>query len=259
MDWSTRRKMGCFGMIGIVVLLISSYFVYIFFIKKTPTCFDGVRNQNERGIDCGGICSVVCTQDAKSLIPLWTRVFHITDDVYSVVAYLENQNTTAAIQKISYEIRIYDDKNILTSAPITGSTFISPQSKMAIFASPLKTGKRIPQRAFITFTTSPQWMTPQKKYQTPFLAVNETQLSDESSSPKLSARISNPTYYSLHDVEVTALLYDASGNAVHASQSFIENLEQQSSAQVYFTWPEPFLEKITRIEIIPRFNPFDQK
>src|SRR4051812_17152322 len=113
MDWSTRKKLGCFGMIAVVVAIILAYFIYQNFIKTVPTCFDGIKNQNERGIDCGGVCTLVCPMDVKSIVPIWSRVFHTAGDVYSVVSYVENQNQDAGVKQIDYEVRIYDDHNIL--------------------------------------------------------------------------------------------------------------------------------------------------
>jgi hypothetical protein len=259
MDWSTRKKMGCLAMIAFVITLIVGYMVYVFFIKKTPTCFDRVQNQNERGIDCGGVCSLVCTADVKTIVPVWSRVFHTAGDVYSVAAYVENQNKTAGVKQISYEFRIYDDKNILAGEPITGTTFVGPNDKTAIFASPLKTGNRIPTRAFFSFTTQPAWYTTDTKYHLPQLRTAQVKLSDEATVPKLSADVVNPTIYNYRNIEVIAILYNASGNAINASKTTIESLPQQSTETVYFTWPETFSSKVTRIEIIPRLNPFIQK
>lgn len=258
MDWSTRKKMGCFGLMGIVVAVILGYFVYIFFIKTTPTCFDRVQNQNERGIDCGGVCTLVCTADAKTIVPIWSRVFNTTGDVHSVVAYVENQNVTAGVKKINYEFRIYDDQNILAGEPIEGTTFIGPNDKTAIYASPIKTGNRIPKNVFFKFTTAPEWITTAQRYTTPQLNTANAVLSDDKTAPKVTADVVNNTLYDYKDIQVVVILYGADGNAVNASQTVIDTLPEQTTQKVYFTWPKPFAVPITRIEIIPRLNPFIQ-
>jgi hypothetical protein len=58
---------------------------------------------------------------------------------------------------------------------------------------------------------------------------------------------------------VVAILYGAEGNAVNASRTYLDRIDQQSVAKVAFTWQESFTEPIARIEIIPRINPFEQK
>jgi hypothetical protein len=259
MDWSTRKKMGCFGLIGLVIAIILAYFIYIFFIKTTPTCFDGVLNQDERGIDCGGVCALVCTADAKTIVPIWYRVFNTAGDVHSVVAYVENQNTTAGVKEINYEFRVYDEENILAGEPITGTTFIGPNDKTAIYASPIKTGNRVPKNVFFRFTSAPAWITTSERFNRPQLGTANTQLTDSTTAPKLSADIVNNTLYDFKDIEVVAILYGADGNAVNASMTYIDELPEQKTQTVYFTWPKPFEVAITRIEVIPRLNPFIQK
>ena len=38
--------------------------------KPTATCYDGIQNQGEEGIDCGGPCAPCAKERAKWLIPL---------------------------------------------------------------------------------------------------------------------------------------------------------------------------------------------
>ncbi len=91
MDWSSSHKIKIIASISAIAFVIVAIFVYVKFIKHEPTCFDQKQNQDERGIDCGGICSIMCLADTKPLIPLWTRPIKITGDVFSVVSYIENQ------------------------------------------------------------------------------------------------------------------------------------------------------------------------
>lgn len=242
-----------------VAAVAAGYFVYRNFIKTEPTCFDGVKNQDERGIDCGGVCALVCPMDAKTVVPLWSRVFPIAGDVYSVVAYVENQNVDAGVKRVGYEFRVYDDQNILVGDPVSGSTFIGPNDKTAIYASPVKSGNRTASNVFFRFTEMPVFTAADKRYSVPQLSVRNTDLSDLAASPKLSADIVNDTLFDYRNIEVVAILYDADGNAVNASDTFVDDLSQQSSKKVFFTWPAKFDRPVTRIEIIPRINPFSQK
>lgn len=259
MDWSTRKKMGCFGMIAMVVLLIMSYFIYVTFIRVTPTCFDNKQNQNERGVDCGGVCQLVCPMDAKTIVPLWSRAFEVTQGVYNVVAYIENQNVSAGTEKINYEIRVYDEQNILASEPITGSTFVGPNDKTALFESPIQTGNRVIKNVFFKFTTSPAWKTVDERFQKPQLVAANTILSDLDSAPKLSADIINNTLFDYKNIPVVVLLYGADGNVVQASKTQLDFIAQQSTEKVFFTWPQKFKAPIVRTEIIARVNPFESK
>lgn len=258
MDWSTRKKMGCIGIMVIVLAAVVAYFGYKLFLSTPATCSDNKQNQNEQGIDCGGVCARICPFQAKTIVPLWSRVFPITKGVYSVVAYVENQNVTGGVQKINYEFRVYDDQNILASEPVVGSTFIGPNDKTAIFESPIQTGNRIPKNVFFKFTSQPNWVTVDEKYQVPQLTSRNIVLTSEDTAPKLSADIVNDTLFDYRDIPVIAIVYDIDNNAINVSQTFIENLPQQSIQKASFTWPQKFNRPVGRIEIIPRLNPFEQ-
>lgn len=258
MDWSSRRKLGCFTIMVILAAAIVGFFVYKIFFTRPATCFDGIQNQNEHGIDCGGVCALVCPFEAKTVVPLWARAFPIQGGIYSLVAYVENQNPTAGIEKISYEFRVYDQDNILAGDPVDGVTFIGPNDRTAIFATPFSAGNRVPKNVFFKFTADPSWITTDKRYQIPQLSSANVSLINAGTSPKLSADVVNNTLYDYKKIEVVAILYDADGNAVNASDTYIDVLPQQSKKTVYYTWPKGFDRAVTRIEIIPRLNPFIQ-
>ena len=39
-------------------------------VKPEETCFDGIKNQNEEGIDCGGVCKPCVELPAPKKVPL---------------------------------------------------------------------------------------------------------------------------------------------------------------------------------------------
>lgn len=258
MDWSTSRKTKIITSISAILLVILSSFVYFKFIKHELTCFDGKQNQDERGIDCGGICSIMCLADTKPLIPLWTRPLKITGDVYSVVSYIENQNIGNGVKKVPYELRLYDDKNILVSQPIRGETFIGPNDRTAIFETAIKVGNRIPKTAFLKFLQQPEFIRIDERFNDQNLVAEGDVLSDLETSPKIAAVVRNKTIETFKNIPVVAIVYDTEGNALAASQTFIDEIGPEESVNVYFSWPEPFSGTPARREIIPRINPFIQ-
>ncbi len=259
MDWSTKRKFGCIVMIGAVIAVFVGYMAYKLFFSVAPTCFDNKQNQNERCVDGGGVCARVCPMDARTIVPLWSRVFRVTPGVYSAVAYVENQNPTAGVAQINYEFRAYDENNILAAEPITGTTFVGPNDRTAVFVSPIRTGNRIPKSVFFKWTTVPDWKTVDAKYSVPQLTSANTILTDEKTAPKLSVDIVNNTLFDYKNIQVVAILYGADGNAITASQTIVDTIPQQTTQKAYFTWPTKFDVPVTRIEIIPRLNPFVQE
>src|SRR3989344_2953978 len=99
MTWAGERRLIVLSILGailvafIVIILIATFY-------KSPTCTDGVRNQNEQGIDCGGSCSYLCTANEEPPTVLFTKAIPSGVGRLDVVALVENKNATAAAKDV---------------------------------------------------------------------------------------------------------------------------------------------------------------
>lgn len=252
--WSARRQL---SLIGIVLIVIFT-FVLIFTIQLVntpPTCFDGKQNGDETGIDVGGSCPSANPIETRSVVVLWARPFLIADDVYAVAAYFENQNFNRGIQSVPYRFRVYDVENILI-AERYGETFFGPNQRSAIVETAIKVGNRTPANVFFDFLQQPTWRVTDERWSTSNIVVQEQELVNIDSAPRLTATLENRSLRPISDIEVIALLYNRAGNAVSASKTYVPMISQNSTADVFFTWPGPFPEEVVQVEVIPRINPF---
>lgn len=257
MDWGTRRKFTIIAVLFLIVTIVGMYFIYIFFIREVPTCTDGKRNQDERGIDCGGVCVKMCTADALPLVTVWQRVVPISDGVYSAAAYIENQNKTGGIRKLRYEMKVYDKKNILITEPIMGETYIGPNQKTVIIENNIYVGNSIPQTVFFKWLPPITWERTLPGWENIYIKSDSEKIADSTTAPKISARLINthPTYDYVN-LPVAILVYNNQGNLLTLSNTLVDILPHQGDAMVYFTWQKPFTESVGTIEIIPLINPF---
>lgn len=256
LSWSTRRKLFyssiIFGAIAVaLVILIYPYF------NREPTCFDGKINGTESGIDCGGGCLKVCTAEALQLVTLWSRPFEVLPGKYNIMAYVENQNRESGIPAINYEFKLYDKDNIFIGRT-SGTTFITSNDRTAIFAAGIETGNRIPERVTFAFTSVPTWIKINREQKNSLAVSSEDQvLSNPLESPKLEAQIVNKTLLEMKNLDVYAILYDENDNVMTVSKTLIDILPKNAKAPVVFTWPKPFAERPTRIDIFPQVNVFE--
>jgi Mg-chelatase subunit ChlD len=240
MEWATRRKL---QYTSIIIAVIVIFFVIPFyaFIYKAPTCFDGFKNAEETGIDCGGACKLLCSAQIAEPISRWDpRVFKVTTGVYSVVAYLENQNVTAEVLSAPYKFSLYDKDNVLITTR-EGTTFIPRGQNFAIFEGNIQVGERIPTRASFEFGKDLVWL--KNTDPKPDLTITSKALSNENVSPRVDASVKNNTLSRVSNIELVVMILDSTGNAIGASRTFIESLEKDQIEQVVFTWPQPFATK----------------
>jgi len=82
---------------------------------------------------------------------------------------------------------------------------------------------------------------------------------DEATSPRLSATIKNNSLFTIPNVGVVAILYDAGGNAISTSRTYFDQLAPLENTEINFTWPEPLPGEVVEKEIIPMYNIFSAK
>jgi cbb3-type cytochrome oxidase subunit 3 len=251
MTWASQRK--TIYALGVILffLLVLGIPSYVHF-NKAPTCFDKKQNQNEIGVDCGGVCELLCRNLQKDPVVLWSRSFKVTKGLYNAVAYIENLNAGAEAENVKYTFQLYDDKNVLISER-TGYTFLFARRVVPIFEAGIVTGERVPLRTTLTIEKKLVWEREVEKSAP--IEISNQQLVDEYLSPRLSADVFNPTVKDLSKVEVTAVVFDSEDNAVAVSKTVVDSLPRRSSVQVVFTWPEAFPANYSRVEIIPLVAP----
>ena len=254
--WSVKRKRRILIIIGILVLILLALIFVRVENSKVPTCFDGILNGQETGVDCGGACSKVCLDEINNLVVWWERPFKVANGVYNTVAYVENQNLYSGIQRLNYEFRLYDKNNILVSQPVTGFAFIEANKRSAIFESGITTGDNEAYTVFFHINSIQQWDRVPQEYSYNLFKISEPVLTNQNTAPKLSANVRNESFINFEDVPVVAILYNQEDNAIAASQTFIDTLDQGTEQKVFYSWPEPFGDTVSRIEIIPRIDPF---
>lgn len=255
MNWATRRKLVYGGGLALFIIVAVSIPAY-FYLDEPPSCMDGEQNQEERGVDCGGPCDALCPEQAREPVIHWQRPFKVADGVYDVVALVENVNSQGGAQEVIYQFKLYDEDNILVAEKF-GKTYMAPNEELAIFEGGIRTGERVPARVFFEFAPDIEWERITYEDRTkPELTVRNQRLTNLGERPRLEAQIGNQTPLPVSDVSVVAVLMGSDGNAIAVSSTLVDEIAQNGSQSVVFTWPEPFDETPVQINIIPRVDPF---
>jgi len=221
-------------------------------LYEPSSCFDGKRNQKETAIDKGGPCQLL---DERYLTPhavLWSRSFQVRGGERGAVAYIENPNGEAGVQKVAYRFRLYDERNILV-AEREGTTFIMPGGLTPVFEGAIDTGNRVVARTYFEFTEPLVWehMTDT----TEAFTVQEKQIYDTTTSPRLAALIENESVAEITNTSFVAVVFDTAGNAFAASETLLPRIAAGAEREIVFTWPGAFRVTIGRLDILPLLPP----
>ncbi len=234
--WATKRRLiyggSFFAFVFVVVGLVFWQLIY-----QAPTCFDGAKNGDEQGVDCGGSCKNLCTADTLSPVTLWAKTFSISGGVYTAVAYVQNPNVNSKNPKANYKFTVYDEHNNVLLEK-TGETSIPKNKKFTIFETGLVIKSKEPRRTEFEFTGFSPW---QKDTSIePVVSLEYSTLINATTSPRIVGKITNTSTVTIPTVELDVLVLDARENVVAASRSFVDNLLKNSTQDFVFTWPKPF-------------------
>ena len=243
-SWAFWRRVQYGTGFGVFWLAVFAL-VYMLYLYNPPTCFDNVQNGEERGVDCGGACSRICAFEIIQPSSVWARSFRVSDNQYNAVAYIENKNRIAATPEIGYTFSLYDEKGLITER--SGVTILPPDSVYPIFESRIDTQGRVPTQTFITLDEASLWV-PAVAADSQF-TVKTRQLFNADTKPRLEAILQNNELTEIKKVEIIATIFDANGNALTSSRTFIDNFPPRSEETAVFTWPEPIAKTVRSCEV----------
>lgn len=257
MSWSLNRQI-------IIFLLVSSFFAITGFIlwfiyHPRPNCFDGLKNQNEIDVDCGGICLAVCSVEVSEPIIWWQQIFLLDDSKYGVAALIENKNDHFGVERLDYTFKIFGVDQVLLTT-VSGYTYLNPNERVVLYEPNVILSGNEPERVLLEFATT-TWL--RQEMPTPIkLSKSEERFVNSSPNPQARAVIHNDSLETYRDIDIYIVLSDIERNIFAVSQTFIPELGPDEARDVFFNWPAPFFissSSETIIDIYPRFNTLKQK
>ncbi|MDP2665787.1 MAG: hypothetical protein Q8P23_04135 [bacterium] len=249
MPWAARRRFFILLIIGAVIIAFLAI-VLIATVSKAPSCSDGIQNQNEAGIDCGGPCAYLCTAQNQPPTVLYTQALEYGEGRTDVIASIENKNTTAAAKNVPYRITLYGKGQALVQE-MTGTVDLPPGVSVPVYVSQIFSGKQAVIGAFLNVATSSvQWfsMTPNQRSMP---LVSNTSQGGTLNDPRIQAILTNPTVNSFNTVRTIVIVHNKNGDVIAASQTVVPSIPAQGWAVATFTWNKAFSETPAAIEVVP--------
>ncbi len=236
--WASRRKAIILGII-ILFILASVFYIFWNFFRPEPSCFDGIKNGDESGVDCGGSCTIVCQADIIKPITRWDpRVFEFLPGVWSVLVYVENPNTNIDGSYVPYKFTFYDSNNLVIKE-IEKATVLPKNKTVGIFEGNISFDKdKKPKKVVFEIGDDIVWKRNEKKSSS--ISINHTPLLRVDSAPRVEATVKNEEIYDLRKIEFVIAVFDSADNVIASSRTFLDEIKKGQSSNIFFTWPKPF-------------------
>lgn len=139
--------------IALIYFLLIGGVIFLYFALRqppAPSCSDGIKNQEEEGIDCGGPCKS-CEQ-IKPLTRYEVEYFPTRQGFVDVFAEVRNSNISYGVPQLRYTFEIYDKENVLIGSR-SGVSFMLPNSTKFVVEQAIPVQKT-PAKALFTITKS---------------------------------------------------------------------------------------------------------
>ena len=220
---------------GFFYLALLGIVVGIFYLVLRPneTCFDGIQNQGETGIDCGEICGIDCElKYIKPMIISNPRILK-SDGLVSFIAQIKNPNLSYGSDKFEYKINFYDAQNKLLNS-LNRMSFIYAGETKNIIEVAVKISDFVSRGEAVIDQATINWK-PALEWQIPNLKTADIKALIEGSTLKISGTITNSSNFLISKIIISAVLKDGWGTSVGVSKTELTNLRpfQQSNFQIF--------------------------
>lgn len=249
MSWASRRRFIILSIIGAIILAFFAIVSFSLF-HKAPSCSDGVQNQGEAGVDCGGPCPYLCTADEHAPTVLFTKAIPSGTGRTDIVASIENVNANVAARSVPYSVTLYGVGQVLIRQ-VSGVVDLPPAATVPVFIPGVVNGNQQVMGAFLTIDAAKaRWFTMTSDPRT-IPVVSNTTLSGSNTSPRIDAILTNPSTTALTNVPAVVLVRSAQGEVIAVSRTIVPSIPAQGQATATFTWNGTFGSPVASIEVIP--------
>lgn len=239
-------KQFIYGSIYLFIVGVLGLGIYNHYFVSTPSCSDGIKNQQESDIDCGGPHCLQC------------ELKHLTLKIDKPTFFDAGQFKTTAVVKITdpsfdygsrnfnYEFQVINKLGgaIATRPGLSGTSYISVGESKYLVVPAIDIDPRDVGRVVINIP-NPTW---ELKENLPHysLSFESLKLSINNKSPQVSGMLNNSSASIYDTISVIGVLFDKSGNPISASTTELNNI--QTFSKTPFTIFYPAMNNVSGID-----------
>lgn len=215
--------------IGIVVLLV--WFFFSLFSKPAATCTDGIQNQEETGIDCGGPCDSCELKSLEPIEVLDSRALSLRSGKTAILIHIQNPNQNYRAT-FDYHIGLFDERDIERGSINGSSRLYAGEEKYILepndgFSNPNKIMFRAENISWESSASFPN----------PVLKIENATTSVDQGVVRISGAIRNMSSVSEENVGILAILYTTYGEELFSAKTNVTRVQGLSTAPFLIQFP----------------------
>jgi len=243
-----------------LLILASLSLAAYFWLRPKESCFDQKMNQNEQGIDCGGICQKRCNLLPQFDLTVGERGFVESgiSGKYDLFGEISNPNNDFGSGSFSYEFKIKDSTGI-TLNQFSGKSFILPGEKKYLIAVNIP-AESVPGE--ITLAVSEVKWEEFVNYEKPQLKIINRSYQETSSGVGFSEAfglLKNESPFDFSTIKINVVLKDYAGKILALNSTIINTVKTGESRDFKVIWPSKFSGEVEDMEFQTEVNVFSSE
>lgn len=226
------------GIFAVIFTVIIGGILFLLF-RSAPTCFDDIQNQNEIGVDCGGVCGVICEQkNVKPVEILSLSGFPDGEGKIVLIAEIKNPNDNFGAENFVYSFNIYDFSGAKIKSVSSRSFLYAGETKF-IFGLTEIPAADFPRKELVfsdyNWKTKDEFPMPDiqiKEYKTLFGGENSPY------SVFIEGIAKNSDVFSVSKVSAIAAVFGKSGEIIGVSRTEWENFFPNEEKKFRIVFPK---------------------
>lgn len=209
---------------------------YNTFLKSDASCFDGVKNQAEEGVDCGTLaCGRICLPvDIRPVAQSGkVEVAALGQGKYSLLVLVANPNVDYALQSFDYKFEFRTTAGEVVKT-ITGSSFIYGGEQKYIAEPVVETG--VLDASTVSFSLGNEKWAKASEFEQPKIeGSTKTEIGE--TGIKVQGLMRNSSTINLPIVTAVAVFTSDSGEFLGTASTQVENLNAGDSREFTILHP----------------------
>lgn len=238
---------------GVSFLAIVSGIVFSFYYLNTrPTCFDGIQNGKEIGVDCGGKCVKACLV----ILPLevsFAEVLKIGDGDFDVVAEIHNPNPDLGSSNIEYDLVLLGQGSVELARQRYNNLYILPKQTKHIVLTSIKSNTDIVGAKIDIKNVT--WEKLNNSFDVG--TINFRVANSSFTGKEFTASVANESDFDFDIVDVSVILYDTEGEIIGVNRTTINTLLSKEEREFKAIWPNALEKVVARSSVEVDTNVFN--
>jgi hypothetical protein len=228
--------------------------------REVASCSDGKKNQNEKNVDCGGVCSA-CEQRLVGE-EFEIRSVHLlqgAENKYDVLVEIRNPNALYGASSVPYSISLTDADGLQIES-VRGETFVLPNQDRSIIeigipAATTPSGAQVEidleGTVWVKFAdfADPDFIVDGKRF--------GTIESGSSDYAEAFGSIHNRTTFDFQRVHVGVIIREPDGDPIAVNKTIVDDFVGFTQRDFRLPWQYQFPGNLSRMDVEVAVNVFD--